>query len=44
MGTEKISPCKKCYLPRKTSTDYEQIDDRFIGIDNYVNRSQTVGK
>jgi len=44
MGVQKITPCKKCYLPRKTETEYEKIDDRVIRIDNYINRPQTTGK
>ncbi|WP_299290877.1 radical SAM/SPASM domain-containing protein [Nitrosopumilus sp.] len=43
-GMTDLSPCKKCYLPRKTKRDTTDVDGRLIGIDNYVNRSQTVGK
>jgi len=44
MGVQKIIPCKKCYLPRKTQTEYEKIDDRVVKIDNYIKRPQTIGK
>ena len=44
MGTSEISACKNCYLPRKTKRDLDNVDGRQIGIDNYVNRTQTVGK
>ena len=44
MGTSEISACKNCYLPRKTKRDSDNVDGRKIGIDNYVNRTQTVGK
>jgi radical SAM protein with 4Fe4S-binding SPASM domain len=44
MGTSEISACKNCYLPRKTKRDSDNVDGRQIGIDNYVNRTQTVGK
>lgn len=44
MGVKEISPCKHCYLPRKTVRDNANVDDRIINIDNYVNREQTVGK
>lgn len=43
-GVKKLVPCKKCYLPRKTQPDYSTVDDRTIQIDNYINRTQTVGK
>ena len=44
LGVKEISPCKYCYLPRKTRRDTTNIDDRIISIDNYINREQTVGK
>ena len=44
MGVAKINACKKCYLPRKTEKEFERIDDRLVSIDNYINRSQEVGK
>lgn len=44
MGVDKISPCKYCYLPRKTERVSAEVDGRLINIDNYINREQTVGK
>tara|TARA_B100000029_G_scaffold403020_1_gene402693 strand:+ start:1048 stop:2106 length:1059 start_codon:yes stop_codon:yes gene_type:complete len=44
MGIDKLSPCKHCYLPRKTERETVSLDDRLIGIDNYIDRDQTVGK
>jgi len=44
LGVKEISPCKYCYLPRKTRRDTANIDDRIISIDSYINRDQTVGK
>ena len=44
MGVDKVSPCKYCYLPRKTKRDTAAVDGRLINIDNYINRDQTVGK
>lgn len=43
-GKDELSPCKHCYLPRKTQRDSTNINDRTINIDNYINRDQTVGK
>jgi|TARA_B110000014_G_C20125640_1_gene599337 radical SAM protein with 4Fe4S-binding SPASM domain len=43
-GIDKISPCKHCYLPRKTNRDSVDVDDRLIKIDNYINRNQEIGK
>jgi radical SAM protein with 4Fe4S-binding SPASM domain len=44
MGVDKVSPCKYCYLPRKTSEEQTTLDNRLLKIDNYKNREQTVGK
>lgn len=42
-GCEKIKPCKFCYLPRKTEpVDVDLAQGRIV-IENYINRSQTVG-
>jgi len=44
MGVKDIEICKHCYLPRKTQRDTAKLYDRFLNIDNYINREQTVGK
>lgn len=44
MGVQKINACKHCYLPRKTTRETTEVDNRFVNIDNYINREQTVGK
>jgi len=44
MGTKQLEVCKHCYIPRKTSKETAEIDDRLVKIDNYVNREQTIGK
>ena len=44
LGVKELSPCKHCYLPRETEHDTVSLDDRLIGIDNYVDRDQTIGK
>jgi len=44
MGVEELSPCKYCYLPRKTQQETVKVNNRLINIDNYINRDQTVGK
>jgi radical SAM protein with 4Fe4S-binding SPASM domain len=44
LGTKEIEPCKHCYLPRKMEHETADLGDRFIKIDKYANREQTVGK
>ncbi|HVZ62349.1 MAG TPA: radical SAM/SPASM domain-containing protein [Candidatus Nitrosotalea sp.] len=44
LGYSQLTPCKHCYLPRKTKSNTTQVDGRLIKIDNYVNRDQTIGK
>lgn len=43
-GTKDIEPCKHCFLPRKMESDQADLGDRFVKIDKYINRDQTVGK
>ena len=43
-GTKEIQPCKHCYMPRKMESSTSKLGDRFIKIDKYTNREQTVGK
>jgi len=43
-GVKEVSPCKYCYLPRKTVRETTEFDNRLINIDNYLNREQNVGK
>ena len=42
-GVELLSPCKHCYLPRKTEPFVEYIGEREIIVDKYVNRHDEVG-
>lgn len=44
IGMKNLTPCKYCYLPRKTEKSTATIDNRIIEIDNYKYREQTVGK
>ena len=44
LGVEKLPPCKYCMYPRKTKKDTGKVGDKTINIDNYTNRSQTVGR
>ncbi len=44
LGTKEIEPCKHCYLPRKMEHETADLGDRFIKIEKYTNREQTVGK
>jgi radical SAM protein with 4Fe4S-binding SPASM domain len=42
---KEISPCKKCYYPRKTEVnEFASVNGRTISIENYLNREQEVGK
>jgi MoaA/NifB/PqqE/SkfB family radical SAM enzyme len=43
-GVELLEPCRHCYLPRKTQPVIENIGDREIIIDKYINRRDEVGK
>lgn len=36
--------CRRCYLPRKTTEEVAQIDDRSFIVRNYTLRNQVVGK
>lgn len=42
-GVKELSPCKHCYLPRKTQRDSVEMEHKLLKIDNYVNREQKVG-
>ena len=44
MGVKEINICKNCQLPRKTQRETTKIGGRTISIDNYINRTQTIGK
>jgi radical SAM protein with 4Fe4S-binding SPASM domain len=44
LGVKEINICKNCSLPRKTKKDFTKLDNRTISIDNYINRSQSIGK
>ena len=44
-GFKEITACKNCYYPRKMEEDEKAIvNGREIRIENYINRSQEVGK
>ena len=43
-GFKELEPCKHCFLPRTTQPSIEDIGDRKIVIDKYVNRPDEVGK
>ena len=43
-GVNSLSPCKHCYLPRKTKRESAKLDKHLIKIDNYVNRKQEIGE
>lgn len=44
-GFKKIPVCLKCFYPRKTEvSESVVVDGRRINIENYINRSQFVGK
>lgn len=44
IGYKEISPCKKCYLPRKTASISEKIGKRAISVDKYIGRIEEIGK
>ena len=44
LGHIEISPCRKCYLPRRTVDDVITMGGREIAVANYINRSQKIGK
>ena len=44
-GFKKLKPCKNCYYPRKMQeAEVAVINGREVQIENYVNRSQEIGK
>jgi len=43
-GVELLTPCKHCYMPRKTEPVTEFIGDSRINIDKYINRPDEVGE
>ncbi len=44
MGVKKLSPCKWCMYPRKTTKEITKVNDKFITLKNMSNRSQEIGK
>lgn len=44
LGVKELSPCKHCYLPRKTQRVTVEMENRLLKIDNYTKREQTIGK
>ncbi len=43
-GVECLTPCRRCYLPRKTRPVLEDIGDKKIIIEKYTKRADEVGK
>lgn len=44
-GFKSLSPCRKCYYPRKAEVNESAVvDGRTILVENYVNRPQAVGE
>ncbi len=44
-GFKQVPICKVCFYPRKTEvTEEAVVDDRTILIENYINRTQEIGK
>lgn len=43
-GVKQIEICKECHLPRKTDATFTRVDDRAIQVDDYVNRTQVIGR
>jgi len=43
-GVVDYNICAKCYLPRKTEPELVRIGDREVRADNYINRSQEIGR
>lgn len=40
-----VDVCRKCYLPRATEdSEHAFVNDREITIQNYINRTQVIGK
>jgi sulfatase maturation enzyme AslB (radical SAM superfamily) len=44
LGVKELAPCKYCMYPRKTQNDQKKVGDKSVSVDNYTNRSQTVGR
>lgn len=44
LGVQELPPCKYCMYPRKTKKDKADVKGKSINVDNYTNRSQTVGR
>lgn len=43
-GHIEIEACKKCYIPRATKPETILIDGREVIMDQYINRSQVIGR
>ncbi len=43
-GWKEIRPCRRCYLPRRTEPDPITVSGREIILEQYINRSQEVGR
>ncbi len=43
-GYKKFSPCRKCYLPRRTVVENVSLGDRKVELENYTGRSQVIGE
>ena len=43
-GCREIAPCSHCYLPRKTEAMEVTVGSATVILDNYLNRSQEIGR
>jgi organic radical activating enzyme len=43
-GVDQIDICRRCHLPREVEKTGTEVDGRLVQIENYVNRTQEVGK
>jgi hypothetical protein len=43
-GVEQYAVCGKCYLPRRTEPLVLTIHGRSVAVENYINRTQTIGQ
>ena len=43
-GVTELTPCRKCYYPRKTVRVRERLGNRTVVVENYVGRVQEIGK
>lgn len=44
LGVKELPPCKYCMYPRKTEKEKSSVKGKSVNVDNYTNRSQTIGR